>query len=128
MEEADRLCDRIAIIDQGKVVVMDSPETLKGTVGGDIVCLKSRNNDTERFRKVESVCKVEVSDDYIVLTVKNASEQLQEILNVAGKVESVEIRPASLEDVFIAYTGKEIRAETGEGGIAQRIMRERSLR
>jgi ABC-2 type transport system ATP-binding protein len=128
MEEADRLCNRIAIIDQGKIVVMDTPETLKGTVGGDIVCLKTRNNDPERFRKIESVCKVEISDDYVVLTVRNASEHLQEILDVAGKVESVEIRPASLEDVFISYTGKDIRTDTGEGGIAQRIMRERALR
>ncbi len=128
MEEADRLCNRIAIIDQGKIVVMDTPGALKGTVGGDIVCLKTDPTDPERFRKIESVSKVEVQDDYIVLTVRNASEHLQEILAVSGKVESVEIRPASLDDVFISYTGKEIRRETGEGGIAQRIMRERTLR
>jgi len=128
MDEADRLCDRIAIIDQGKIIVMDTPERLKQTVGGDIVCLKTGTADTERFKKLDSVSKVEVKDDYIVLTVRNASENLQEILNVAGKIESVEIRPASLNDVFLSYTGKEIRPETGEGGIVQRIMRERTMR
>jgi len=128
MEEADRLCDRIAIIDQGKIIVMDTPERLKQTVGGDIVCLKTGAADTERFRKIDSVSKVEIKDGYIVLTVRKASENLQEILEVAGKIESVEIRPASLNDVFLSYTGKEIRAETGEGGIVQRIMRERTSR
>ena len=128
MEEADRLCGRIAIIDQGKIIVMDTPERLKQTVGGDIVCLKTGNADIERFKKIESISKVEVKDEFIVLTVRNASENLQEILDVAGKIESVEIRPASLNDVFLSYTGKEIRAETGEGGIAQRIMREGTSR
>lgn len=128
MEEADRLCDRIAIIDQGKIIVMDTPERLKQTVGGDIVCLKTGNADIERFKKIESVSKIEVKDGYIVLTVMNASENLQEILNVAGKIESVETRPASLNDVFLSYTGKEIRPETGEGGIVQRIMKESTSR
>jgi ABC-2 type transport system ATP-binding protein len=128
MEEADRLCHRIAIIDQGRIIVMDMPQNLKETVGGDIVCLKTSIADTDRFRKMQSVSKIEVEDDYIILTVRNANEHLQEILNTAGKVESVEVRPASLEDVFIRYTGKEIREETGEGGIAQRIIRERTTR
>ena len=128
MDEADRLCDRVAIIDQGKIIVMDTPESLKESVGGDIVCLKTEIADTERFRKIDSVSKIEVKDDYIVLTVRNASENLQEILDVAGKIKSVEIRPASLNDVFLSYTGKEIREETGEGGVSQRIMRERTSR
>jgi len=128
MDEADRLCDRVAIIDQGKIIVMDTPESLKESVGGDIVCLKTEIADTERFRKIDSVSKIDVKDDYIVLTVRNASENLQEILDVAGKIKSVEIRPASLNDVFLSYTGKEIREETGEGGVSQRIMRERTSR
>lgn len=128
MEEADRLCDRVAIIDQGRIIVMDTPDSLKETVGGDIVCLKTANSDVDRFRKIDSVRKVEVKGDHIVLTVRNASENLQKILDIAGKIESVEIRPASLNDVFLSYTGKEIRPETGEGGFVQRIMRERTLR
>jgi ABC-2 type transport system ATP-binding protein len=128
MEEADRLCHRIAIIDQGKIIVLDTPQNLKEMVGGDIVCLKTSLTDTDRFRKMENISKIEEEDGYIILTVKNANEHLQEILNTAGKVESVEVRPASLEEVFIRYTGKEIREETGEGGIAQRIIRERTTR
>ena len=60
MEEADRLCNRVAIIDEGKIVVMDSPQDLKETVGGDIVRLKTKTLDMERFKKLDSVTKVEV--------------------------------------------------------------------
>lgn len=128
MEEADRLCDRIAIIDEGKIVVMDSPENLKETVGGDLVCLKTNSVDTERFKRMESVTRAEAQDGYISLTVKNASQNLKEILDVAGDIESVETRSASLNDVFLKYTGKEIRGETGEGGIFERVMKARMRR
>jgi ABC-2 type transport system ATP-binding protein len=128
MEEADSLCDRVAIIDQGKIIVMDTPDFLKEKIGGDIVYLKTTAKDTNKFREIEEVSKIEKKDDCIILTVKNASEHLQEILEISGKVERVEVRSASLEDVFINYTGKEIRAETGEGGIVQRIIKERTVR
>ena len=128
MEEADRLCNRIAIIDEGRIVVMDSPLSLKESVGGDIVCLKTNPANVERFRTIESVSKIEAEDNNIVLTVRNASQNLKEILDVAGKIDSVEIRSASLNDVFLRYTGKEIRAESGEGGIFERAMRARTSR
>ena len=128
MEEADRLCNRIAIIDEGRIVVMDSPLSLKESVGGDIVCLKTNPANVERFRTIESVSKIEAEDNNIVLTVRNASQNLKEILDVAGKIDSVEIRSASLNDVFLRYTGKEIRVESGEGGIFERAMRARTSR
>ena len=126
MEEADRLCNRIAIIDEGRIVVMDSPLSLKESVGGDIVCLKTNPANVERFRTIESVSKIEADDNNIVLTVRNASQNLKEILDVAGKIDSVEIRSASLNDVFLRYTGKEIRVESGEGGLFERVMRART--
>ncbi len=128
MDEADRLCDRVAIIDHGRIIVNDNPERLRETIGGDIVYLKTVTTNVERFRKLENICKIEVKDDFVILTVRNTSESLQEILDIAGKIESVEIRPASLNDVFLKYTGKEIRPETGEGGIVERIIQERSMR
>lgn len=128
MEEADRLCNRIAIIDDGRIVVMDSPLNLKESVGGDIVCLKTNPANVERFRTIEAVSKIEAEDDNIVLTVRDASHNLKEILDVAGEIDSVEIRSASLNDVFLRYTGKEIRVETGEGGIFEKAMRARTSR
>ena len=49
MEEADKLCDRIAIIDSGKIVVLNSPSNLKKTIGGDIVTLKTKNPNIEKI-------------------------------------------------------------------------------
>lgn len=123
MEEAEALCDRVAIIDHGRIVVLDTVEKLKKLIGGDLVCLRFSNPNVEVFKSLEYVKKVELDDDLIVLTVENSSQHLQEILNRAGKVEFISVRPVTLNDVFLHFTGGEIRAETGEGGIFDRIMR-----
>ncbi len=62
------------------------------------------------------------------MTVKDASVHLQEILGMVGAVDSVEVRTATLNDVFLHYTGREIREESGEGGVFERIARVRSGR
>ena len=128
MEEAEELCDRIAIIDQGKIVVLDTVEALKKSIGGDFVCLKIARPDIAVFASLSYVKRAEIDDDMLVLTVENANEHLQEILDRAGKAEYIAIRPASLNDVFLHFTGREIRPETGEGGIFQRIMRAEARR
>jgi len=128
MEEAESLCDRVAIIDNGRIVILDTVEKLKESIGGDLVCLKIANPNVEVFKSLEYVKKVELDDDLIVLTVKNSSQHLQEILNRAGKVEFISVRPATLNDVFLHFTGREIRTETGEGGIFDRIMRAEARR
>lgn len=128
MEEAEELCDRIAIIDQGKIVVLDTVEALKRSIGGDFVCLRTAQPNIEAFKNLDYVKKAEIDDDMLVLTVENASEHLQEILDVAGKADYIAIRPASLNDVFLHFTGREIRDEAGEGGVFQRIMRAEARR
>jgi len=60
--------------------------------------------------------------------VQNSSQHLQEILERAGKVEYISVRPATLNDVFLHFTGKEIRTESGEGGIFERMMRAEARR
>src|SRR3989344_1935715 len=120
MEEADKLCDRIAIIDSGKIVVLNSPSNLKKTIGGDIVTLKTKDPNIEKLKKLRFVKKVEIKNHTITLTVTNASEHLPEILKNIGKVESVEVHSPTLDDVFIHYTGKEIREDSPEGGWAER--------
>ncbi len=123
MEEAERLCDRIAIVDRGKIIVLDTIDALERSIGGDFVCIRTRKPDAQSFKDLNYVKKVEVDDNLLVLTVENASEHLQEILERTGKVESIELRPATLNDVFLHFTGREIREESGEGGVFQRIMR-----
>ncbi|MFA5413018.1 MAG: ATP-binding cassette domain-containing protein [Patescibacteria group bacterium] len=122
MDEADKLCDRLAIIDHGKISALDSPAKLKQVVGGDVVVLKTKNPNLENIKKLEFVKKIQTKDDIVSLTVTNAGEHLPEILAAIGKVESVEVHLPTLEDVFLHYTGRAIREASGEGGWAEKVM------
>ncbi len=128
MDEADKLCDRLAIIDRGKIVVLGTPKKLKKELGGDIIRLKAKKLDVEVLKKLKYVKKVDKCDGEICLTVKDADKHLQEILKVVGKVESVEIRSPTLDDVFLHYTGRVIRDDSPEGGWAERAMNLESRR
>jgi ABC-2 type transport system ATP-binding protein len=128
MDEADKLCDRLAIIDHGKIIVLGTPKNLKRGVGGDIIKLKAKNLNTEKLKKLKYVKSIEKTNGEVCLTVKNADEHLQQILKTAGKVESVEVRSPTLDDVFLHYTGREIREESAEGGWMQRVANARRRR
>jgi len=128
MDEADRLCNRVAIIDHGKIVALDKPSALKAKVGGEIVKLRVRDPKLEPIKELDYVLSVSQSGSTLLLTVQGASAHLQEILNMVGQVESVEVRSPTLNDVFLHYTGSEIREESGEGGVFERIARVRSGR
>jgi len=121
MEEADRLCNRIAIIDHGRVVALDSPSNLKSKMGGEVIKLQTRSPTLDQIKGLDYITSVNRTDKAVVLTVKNANAHLQEILGKVGQVESVEIRTPTLNDVFLHYTGREIREEAGEGGVMERI-------
>jgi len=121
MEEADRLCNRVAIIDHGSVVALDSPSNLKSKMGGEVIKLQTRSPTLDEIKELDYVTSVNKTDKAVVLTVKNANAHLQEILSKVGQVESVEIRTPTLNDVFLHYTGREIREEAGEGGVMERI-------
>ena len=122
MDEADRLCDRLAIIDRGKIVALGPPGLLKKELGGDIIRLRAKNFSRESLTKLDYVRDVKEDDGIISVTVKDASQHLQDLLGRVGTVEAVEVRPLTLEDVFIHYTGRAIREGTPEGGWAQKVM------
>lgn len=128
MEEADRLCDRIAIVDFGKIVVLDRPSRLKKVVGGEVIKLKIEKPNLERIRRFKFVKEVKRINNSVILTVSNADKNLQQILRVIGKVESVELHAPTLNDVFLHYTGREIREEPAEGGWFERISSYRGRR
>jgi len=125
MEEADRLCDRLAIIDHGKVVALDTPTKLKKSLGGDVVTIKAKNPDITGVKKLSYVKNVKHDDGTITLTVDNAGSHLQEILKIVGCVEMVEMRSPTLHDVFIKLTGKTMREGEGEGGYFERMIHSR---
>ncbi len=123
MEEAETLCDRVAIIDRGRVVVMGTPDALKKNVGGDIITLKANAPDIAAVKKLRYVRKAVEGNGELVLTVNSASAHLQEILSKIGKIDSVELRSPTLNDVFLRYTGRRMReGGEAEGGWAERSM------
>jgi ABC-2 type transport system ATP-binding protein len=122
MDEADKLCDRLAIIDHGKIVVLGSPKELKKELGGDIIRLKADHLDSKTLEKLPYVKKVSTCQGEMCLTVENANTHLQELLHLVGKVDSVEIRSPTLDDVFLHYTGRGIRDANPEGSWAEKAM------
>jgi ABC-2 type transport system ATP-binding protein len=122
MEEADLLCNRIAIMDAGKIVVMDNSANLKKRVGGDIVIIKMDKPDLNKIRKLSFVKSAENKDDAVQIVIKDVDKNLQKLLCKVGRIKSVEVRPVSLNDVFLRYTGKEIRSDEEEGGFWERMM------
>jgi ABC-2 type transport system ATP-binding protein len=126
MEEADRLCGRLAIMDHGRIVALDSPANLKRVLGGDIVTLGVGEPNLAAVTALGFVDEMDHKDGVVKLTVRDAKARLPGILQAIGPVEWVEVHPATLEDVFMHYTGREMRDTDEEGGWAERSMRYRS--
>jgi ABC-2 type transport system ATP-binding protein len=122
MEEADMLADRICIIDQGKAVAIDTPDNLKKRVGGDLVTIESKSPPPAGIRKLKFVKGMEQKDGKYLITVDDAAANLQELLTKLGKVDCVEVRSPTLNDVFIKFTGKNL--EQAEGGWFDKIVQE----
>jgi ABC-2 type transport system ATP-binding protein len=119
MEEADRLSDRVAIIDHGKILVLDTPKKLKSSIGeGDLVefSLKDKKNIdnlAEALKALKGIEDAYTSSGYIVIRALDVVSHLSQILNFIGsqdeEVENMAIRSTSLEDVFINLTGRALR-------------------
>ncbi len=121
MEEADHLCSRIGIIDEGKIIALDTPSNLKKSIGGDIVRIKTKSyQEIENLRKLVYIRKAEIVDGDLVLYVDNARANLPDILQHV-KAEYVEFRSPDLNDVFLKFASKSIK-ESGEGGYMERYV------
>ena len=119
MEEADMLCDRVGIIDKGRVVALDTPAGLKAGLGGDIIRIKTKTpNAGKMVAQLDFVHKVEQSDGFLVLSVKDAKKALPMLLQHV-EAESAEFASPTLNDVFIQITGRNIK-EQAEGGFMER--------
>jgi len=126
MEEADRLCNRIAIVDEGKIVVEGTPAELKRTVGNDVVELQLEADgpeDLERQRSgigrmlegFEPIAEIKPSPEGIQLYVSNAAAAIPELVRRLDgdsvRIGALTMHQPSLDDVFLRYTGKSIREE-----------------
>jgi ABC-2 type transport system ATP-binding protein len=111
MEEAEMMCNRIAIIDQGKIVKEGSPESLRHGLGGDLVRVKAPSLDQSRLSQLPFVRHVQIEGDVATITVEKASHNLPELLRALDHIDDVEVHSPTLNDVFLAYTGHHIRDE-----------------
>jgi len=118
MEEADRLCDRVAIIDHGKILVLDTPETLKASIGeGDSIELElvdpSLLDSTKKaLVDQEGIEYARIIGGAIVIRGKALVSQLNRILGTLeslAEIKNVKLRRTTLEDVFIHLTGRKLR-------------------
>ncbi len=120
MDEADRLSDRIAIMDHGKIIVLDTPQKLKATLEGDVVVVKSNNNEAlkELLVKLFNFTNQHVEKDTLEVTVPNGRNAIPRIVELANQnsiyIESIVLREPNLEDVFLHYTGSSIRKDTAK--------------
>jgi ABC-2 type transport system ATP-binding protein len=116
MEEADCLCERVAIIDNGKFVAMGSPSKLKDILGGDVVSLEIEGSpDTliSHLKGLNWIKTITSHNNHLSLTMEKGERKIPELISMAHKngndVLCVNLRKPSLEDVFLHFTGRTIR-------------------
>lgn len=118
MEEADSLCDRIGIIDHGKIQVIDTPKNMKNDLGNEIISLVIESNSNYdsfllELKKIEFIKKINEDDSKLILFTSNGTEVIPQIFQISSelgiKIKSISLTQPTLDDVFISYTGHEIR-------------------
>ncbi len=127
MEEADYLCNRIAIIDHGKIIAMNTSKRLKDKLGGDVITFEIEEKADELMdiiSKLKFVKSVKKHDNKLTITVEQGEKRIPKLIRMAQKncidIKSVTLHKPSLEDVFLHFTGKTIREK--EASQKDRIM------
>ncbi|MFQ5940851.1 MAG: ATP-binding cassette domain-containing protein [Nitrososphaerales archaeon] len=125
MEEADKLCNRIAIIDHGKIRVLGKPNELKQNMGTEVIVLNFGHSDkienfdafVGRVRELREVGDVHHVDNHLLVSTKEGETLVPKIFKISDsysiKIASISLKEPSLDDVFLAYTGKGLRDEDG---------------
>jgi len=123
MDEADHLSDKIAIIDHGKIIVTGTPDTLKNTLGEDLVVITSDQNEraAEILSVMDGVKEVTIrNDELLIMVTGDGSVHLpvfmQELSRHEIQINSVNLKKPSMDDVFLHYTGRGLRSEETDNG------------
>ena len=116
MEEAQLMCDRIGIIDAGKIIALDTPGNMIDRMGGDIVAINAPNPPLDQIRSLPYVSEIKTAGETTEITMKSAHLHLAGLLALIRDVRSVEMRKPTLNDVFIKLTGRDIREDNAENG------------
>ncbi len=133
MEEADKLCGRIAIVDHGKIVAMDTPQHLKDQLGGETITVTTKKKELflEKIMEANIVKSAVIVGEEVKMTVDNAHTILPSVVDIASKnsllIDSISLQEPQLDDVFLHFTGKALREGSKElSGMA--AMRRRSVK
>ena len=111
MEEAEMMCDRVGIIDRGKIIALDTPKELEKIMGGYQVDITAKDPPVEVIKKLPYVKTVEVNGDDVHIIMEDAHIHLPDLLSKIPNTQCVETRAPTLNDVFIKLTGRDIRDE-----------------
>jgi ABC-2 type transport system ATP-binding protein len=121
MEEADYLCDRVGIVDEGTIVALDSPDTLKDSLGGDVVALNIENAPKPFFDRLDDqpwVREYTVTDAGVNVTLEHGETRIVDLVRLADEsgvtITSVDLRIPSLENVFLSLTGQTMAERESE--------------
>jgi ABC-2 type transport system ATP-binding protein len=118
MEEADAICDRLAIMDHGRILAMGTPKSLKDTVGADSVVIVSATGDLDALTRllqdrVEGATRSQRVGGAIHLSIKGTTGVLPKVIAIAERggfhISDLSVTEPTLETVFIHLTGKELR-------------------
>lgn len=120
MDEAEKLCNRIAFMDNGSLISLDTPEKLKKSLSiGDIIDIGVETADdtfTESLRTIPGIDTIELKKNKILISTREGSKILPSLINrfeeASIPMTSIAIRAPSLEDVFISLTGRNLGVET----------------
>lgn len=141
MDEADSLCDRVAIIDQGKIQASGSPSELKNNLGGDVLQLEIQDSTRtqiedvmDKLSELPFVGSVQRTNNSLLLFVREGERSTPKIFLLLGKlgisIETMLLKKPSLDDVFLHHTGRALREESGnrEASMKSRITMRRARR
>ncbi|MEE8442835.1 MAG: ATP-binding cassette domain-containing protein, partial [Dehalococcoidia bacterium] len=138
MEEADRLCQRIAIIDRGQIVAEGSPNVLKAEVGDDVVhiSIDSVGDEEERAKAEKAVAlikgrdyvtTVNAANNNLTVTVRDGGAAVPDLVRLLNEneihVSNLSVVSPTLDDVFLKHTGRTIRSEEASGDEAGQALR-----
>jgi len=122
MEEADNLCDRVAIIDYGKIQVVDTPESMKNKLETDMVTLSvtpdkiKKQQFIQKLKALDLVKDVKINDTNMTVQSSNSTQVIPKIFQISSEIDvnidSFVLNKPTLDDVFISYTGHNLRDET----------------
>ncbi len=136
LDEADTMCDRIAIIDHGKIVAEGTPNALKDRLGGDVVTIRTgptASDLSEMLRPlsgVSAVQRLEVDGDpaYRVKVTNGETfvpQAVEKLYSAGAPVTGVTVKRPSLDEVFLEFTGREYREEEGPTATDRAVMMQR---